>query len=264
VQRVPVDGSIRAMIAALPRTVGGIAAAALIVAATTVPGATDDFASANLRARLVQWLQYEARVVGAETGIEFLDQRVLDAMARVPRHEFVPAEFREYAYLDVPLPLGQGQNISQPFIIALMTHLARIRPDDVVFETGTGAGYHAAILALLAKRVYSVEYVETFVAPAAALLDRLGYDNVEIHAADGYYGWRQAAPFDVIIVKESLHHVPAPLLSQLKPGGRMVIPVGPRDREQFLTLIEKGADGTLTETRIMAVRFSPLQGGERI
>lgn len=253
------------MIAPLPRTVGGIAAAAaLIAAATTAPGATDDFAAADQRSRLIQWLQYEARVVGPETGVESLDQRVLDAMARVPRHEFVPAEFREYAYLDVPLPLGHGQNISQPFIIALMTHLARIRPDDVVFETGTGAGYHAAILALLAKRVYSVEYVEAFVAPAAARLDRLGYHNVEVHAADGYYGWRQAAPYDVIIVKEAVHHVPAPLVSQLKPGGRMVIPLGPLGGEQSLTLIEKGADGALTETRIMAVRFSPLQGGERI
>jgi protein-L-isoaspartate(D-aspartate) O-methyltransferase len=250
------------MIALLPRTVGGIVAAAVIAA--TAAAAADDFAPAELRSRLVQWLQYEARAVGSETGVTSFDQRVLDAMARVPRHEFVPAEFRPFAYLDVPLPLGHGQNISQPFIIALMTHLARIRPDDVVFETGTGAGYHAAILALLAKRVYSVEYVETFVAPAAALLDRLGYHNVEVHAADGYYGWRRAAPYDVIIVKEALHHLPAPLVSQLKPGGRMVIPLGPAEGEQFLTLIEKGDDGTLTETRIMTVRFSPLQGGERI
>lgn len=217
-----------------------------------------------MRSLMVEELRRHAFLASAETGIKAIDIAVLEAMSEVPRHEFVPEPIRHYAYLNTPLPLGHDQNISQPFIIALMTHLARIEKDDSVFETGTGAGYHGAILSRLAKRVFSVEVVKPLVAGAKARLEELGYDNIEIRHGDGYYGWREKGPFDVMIIKEAIHHIPPPLLNQLKPGGRMVAPVGPLDGAQILKLIEKGEDGQITERAILPVRFSPLQGGERI
>ena len=242
-----------------------LAAAVCIFAALVPPTAAEEaLDAAQLRARLVHWITLQVSAASAETGIGELDPRVLETMAEVPRHAFVPEPLRSLAYLDMALPVGHGQNISQPFIVALMTHLARVGVGDVVFETGTGAGYQAAILSRLARRVYSVAMVETLGARAAATLERLGYDNVEVRLGDGYYGWPDGAPYDAIIVKEAIHHVPPPLLKQLKPGGRMVIPVGPADGVQQLTLVEKDASGRWTQTLILPVRFSPLQGGERI
>jgi protein-L-isoaspartate(D-aspartate) O-methyltransferase len=193
-----------------------------------------------------------------------LDDRVVLAMAKVPRHLFVPAPLVPLAYLDRPLPVSADQNIAQPFIIALMTHLARVRPTDVVFETGTGAGYHAAILAELAAAVYSIDLSEVLVEEARGRLERLGYDRVEVAAGDGYFGWPEHAPYDVIMIKEALDHVPPPLLVQLKAGGRMVIPLGPLNDTQVLTVIEKGADGEISRKGVLEVRFSPMQGGDRI
>lgn len=199
----------------------------------------------------------------SETGIAEVNQRVLRAMNTIPRHLFVPAWLRSYAYRNVPLPLGHGQNISQPLIIALMTHLIAPEPGDVIYETGTGAGYQAAVFAELGAEVYSVAIIAPFVEPAAQRLARLGYGNVSVKHGDGYNGWPQHGPYDGILVKESLDHVPKPLLDQLKPGGRMVLPLGSED-EQHLTVIEKHRDGSTTRTQVLPVLFSPFQGGKRI
>jgi protein-L-isoaspartate(D-aspartate) O-methyltransferase len=198
------------------------------------------------------------------TGVAALDPAVLRIIGEIPRHEFVPAPLRDLAYLDIPLPLGHEQNLPQPFLVALMTHLAAVERHHVVFETGTGAGYQAAVLARLAKRVYSVEVVRPLAAQAASRLKALKVKSVEIKAADGYYGWPEKGPFDAIIVKEAVHHIPPPLLNQLKRGGRMVIPVGPLDQAQMLKLVTKDKDGRLHQRNILPVRFAPLQGGERI
>ncbi len=219
---------------------------------------------ANLRAELMREIEAHARMTERLMGIKAPNRRVMETMAKVPRHEFVPHRLRPYAYLNRPLPLGFGQNISEPYLIALMTHLADLSTDDVVFETGTGAGYQAAILAGLAKRVYSVEIIKPLARRAAETLARLGFDNVEVRASDGFFGWPEHGPYDAMIIKESMTYVPPPLLRQLKPGGRMVVPLGPPDSTQYLTLIRKEKDGRMREMRILPVRFSPLQGGERL
>jgi protein-L-isoaspartate(D-aspartate) O-methyltransferase len=156
------------------------------------------------------------------------------------------------------------QNLAAPMLIALMTHVVAVQPDDVVFETGTGAGYHAALLSRLAAHVYSVEVIEPLADRAARLLKDLGYDNVDVMAGDGYYGWSAHGPYDAIVVKEAIDHLPQPLLNQLKRGGRMVIPLGPADGPQYLTLVRREEDGRLRQRRIMPVLFSPLQGGQRL
>jgi protein-L-isoaspartate(D-aspartate) O-methyltransferase len=216
------------------------------------------------REEMVRIVQLEMGMLGDQIGVGAIDSRVLDAMRRVPRHLFVPAQLRPYAYGNHPLPVGQDQNIAAPLLIALMTHLAAPQPGDVVYETGTGAGYHAAVLSLLAAKVYSVEVIEPLAKQAAEILAAEGYDNVEVQAGDGYYGWSAKAPFDAIIVKEAIDHVPPPLLAQLKRGGRLVMPLGPARGPQYLVLVTKDRDGKVGERRIMPVRFSPLQGGERL
>ena len=217
----------------------------------------------SLRENMVRIVEVGAAITGEDTGIRRLDPRVLAAMREVPRHLFVPEEFRPYAYGDHPLPLGFNQNLASPFVIALMTHLAELEADDVVFETGTGAGYHAALLARLTAEVYSVEVIAPLAARAVATLARLGVTNAHARQGDGYYGWVAHAPYDAIIVKEAVDHVPLPLLNQLKPGGRMVIPLGSVEGGQILTVVRKQADGTTHKTRVLPVLFSPLQGGER-
>jgi len=184
---------------------------------------------------------------------------VLDAMLTVPRHEFVPEEFLEQAYADHPLPIGYGQTISQPYIVALMTELLEIEPGDKVLEIGTGSGYQAAILAQLTDQVYSVEIIEELATQAEARLQRLGYTQVHVLNADGYYGWEEYAPFDAIIVTCAPDHVPQPLVKQLKDGGRMVIPVGPPGGYQSLWLIvRQGEDVKMTNEG--GVAFVPLTG----
>jgi protein-L-isoaspartate(D-aspartate) O-methyltransferase len=223
-------------------------------------GDTNDTAA---RHEMVRIIEVQTMMLSAETGIAEIDPRVLDAMREVPRHAFVPEPLRAYAYGDHPLPVTPDQNIAAPLLIALMTHVVALEPDDVVYETGTGAGYHAAVISRLVREVYSVEVDDALADRAARLLKDLHYDNVFVRGDDGYYGWPAHAPYDAIIVKEAIDHVPPPLLSQLKRGGRMVIPLGPAGGPQYLTVITKGDDGRASQQRIMPVRFSPLQGGER-
>ena len=213
---------------------------------------------------MVAMVEEEVRLLSSETGIKEIDPRILDAMRAVPRHDFVPASIKAYAYNNHPLPIGHGQNLAAPLLIALMTHLAELDPGDAVFETGTGAGYHAAVLSRLVKSVYSVEVIEPLADQAARMLKDRQDENVMVQAGDGYEGWPAHAPYDAIILKESLDHIPVPLLRQLKPGGRLVMPLGPAEGAQDLTVIRRTADGRLTQKSIMPVRFSPMQGGERL
>jgi len=216
------------------------------------------------RAEMLRVIAAHAEATAPLTGIEELDPRVLDAMGQVPRHAFVPEPLSPFAYLATPLPLGHGQNIASPYLVALMTHLADIQAGDKVFETGTGAGYHAAVMAQLGAEVVSVEVVRELADAARVRLAEAGVGKVETHIGDGYFGWPQGAPYDAIIVKEAVDHIPKPLLEQLAPDGRMVLPLGPLSGEQQLTVITKDGEGAINRKEILAVRFSPLQGGQRI
>lgn len=189
-------------------------------------------------------------------GIE--DPDVLRAMEKVRRHLFVPEGFRSAAYDDRPLPIGQGQTISQPYIVALMTELAAVEPGDRVLEVGTGSGYQAAILAEMAEKVYTVEIVEELGKTARKRLDRLGYDNVRVRIGDGFRGWSEHAPFEAIVVTAAPPEIPGPLKEQLAQDGRLVIPVG--ESWQELKVVEKTKDGTLKENAIIPVRFVPMTG----
>jgi protein-L-isoaspartate(D-aspartate) O-methyltransferase len=191
---------------------------------------------------------------------ESLDERVLDALRKVPRHEFVPDNQRSYAYENRPLPIGYGQTISQPYIVAVMTDLLKLKKTDRVLEVGTGSGYQAAILAELADSVYTIEIVEELGKQAAENLKRAGYDAVHTRIGDGYYGWEAAAPFDGIVVTAVASHIPPPLIKQLKPGGRMIIPVGVQFMTQYLVLVTKDVDGKVTTRQILPVSFVPLTG----
>jgi protein-L-isoaspartate(D-aspartate) O-methyltransferase len=189
---------------------------------------------------------------------EVRDPRVLAAMRDVPRHLFVPPDLQRQAYADRPLPIGYDQTMSQPYIVALMTELARPSPGDRALEVGTGSGYQAAVLSQLVSHVYTIEIVEPLARSAEQRLKNLGYTNVTVRAGDGYAGWPDDAPFDVIIVTAAPDHVPAPLLVQLKAGGRLVIPVGPVSAVQELQLIEKDTAGRIRTTRVVPVQFVPL------
>jgi protein-L-isoaspartate(D-aspartate) O-methyltransferase len=184
-------------------------------------------------------------------------EAVLEAMGRIPREEFVPAEQRRHAYDDGPLPIGHGQTISQPYIVALMTELLEPSPTDKVLEIGTGSGYQAAILGKLVKEVYSMEIVEPLALRAAETLAGLGIDNVHVRAGDGYLGWPEAAPFDSIIVTCAPDHVPRPLIDQLREGGRLIIPVGERGGVQKLIRLTKSG-GKVSQDEVLDVRFVPL------
>ena len=186
------------------------------------------------------------------------DPAIMEAMRSVPRHEFVPLSLRNNAYQDRPLPIGHDQTISQPSLVALMTHLLRPERDDVVLEVGTGSGYQAAILSRLVGKVYSIEILEPLATEAQQRLKQFGYHNVVVKHGDGYLGWPEHAPFDGIIVTAGAPHVPRPLLEQLKTGGRMVIPVGPAYATQQLKLIIKGAGGRIKEEKVIPVQFVPL------
>lgn len=186
------------------------------------------------------------------------DKRVLDAMMAVRRHEFVSGAQKSRAYEDRPLPIGYGQTISQPYIVAYMTQLLELDKDDKVLEIGTGSGYQAAVCAKIAKKVYTIEIVPELAKTARERLDRLDYDNVETKHGDGYYGWEEHAPFDAVIVTAAASHIPPPLVEQLKPGGRMAIPVGPPMQVQFLMLVKKKEDGSTVQETKMPVRFVPF------
>ena len=210
-----------------------------------------------LRRMMVDTIVVHARVAGPDTGRPALSRAVLDVMAEVPRHEFVPSELRAFAYFDTPLPLGFGKTISQPYIVALMTDLLDVRPGDRVLDVGTGLGYQAAVLARLASRVYSVELIEELARSAARRLVEQGCDNVEVKAGDGSTGWAEHAPFDRILVAAAPELIPTALLAQLAPGGRMAIPAG-LDGAQTLMLVTRNESGGLATEDILSVRFSEL------
>ena len=207
---------------------------------------------------MIETIEAHARLApeAVESGV--LDPAVLQVMSEIPRHEFVPEDVRAYAYQDRPLPIGYGQTISQPFIVALMTDLLDIEPGDKVLEIGTGSGYQAAVLSPLAERVYSIEIIPELGERARGVLDALNFDDVEVRIGDGYYGWPEAAPFDAIVVTAAASHIPPPLVEQLKPGGRMVIPVGGPFSAQHLMLVEKLPDGGVTTRQLLPVQFVPF------
>ena len=217
--------------------------------------AAEDFAAK--RRQLVDTIAQEARRTADFLGRERLDPAVLDALRTVPRHRFVPPDYRGQAYRNRPLPIGYGQTISQPYIVAIMTDLLATEPGDRVLEVGTGSGYQAAILAEMGVEVFTVEIVPALARQARQRLQRLGYESVHARHGDGYHGWPERAPFDAIVVTAAADHVPPPLLQQLKPDGRMLIPVGNPFSVQQLVLVEK-ADGGVRSRQVLPVRFVPL------
>lgn len=220
----------------------------------------DDPRYAVERREMVVEIEAMARTTARDVGRARFSDEVINAMATVPRHRFVPAQSASSAYRNRPLAIGQGQTISQPYIVALSTDLLGLRPDHVVLEIGTGSGYQAAVLAELVQQVYSIEILEPLGRQAAERLDLLGYKNVSVRIADGYRGWPEKAPFDGIIVTAAAPFVPEPLVAQLKPGGRLVIPVGEPQGVQELMVIEKASDGSVQKRVVLPVRFVPLTG----
>ena len=196
-----------------------------------------------------------------QIGRDHFSERVLNAMSTVPRHRFVPASSAYLAYSNRPLAIGHQQTISQPYIVALMTDLLNPQADQTILEIGTGSGYQAAVLSRLVKQVYSIEIVPELAATAAQVLSELGYENIEVKAGNGYLGWPEHAPFDGIIVTAG-GEIPPLLLEQLKPGGRMIIPVGGQHQAQYLTVLKKDINGEIEGERLLPVRFVPLIGGE--
>lgn len=235
-----------------------LAPLAVIAATFLAPVQAADDSEYMRRARMIKVIEDHAWHADSVLGRRRLDTRILDVMGRVPRHLFVPEEVREKAYANRPLPIGYGQTISQPFITALMTDLLNVEPEDVVLEVGTGSGYHAAVLGHLARRVCTIEIIPELGESGAARLERLGYGNIATRIGDGYYGWPECGPFDGIVVTAAASHVPPPLIEQLKPGGRMVIPVGNPFTVQQLVLVLKDPDGGVTTRQLLSVRFVPL------
>ena len=213
-----------------------------------------------MRRQMIAEVVADAVFLTAQLGKSAFAARVIDVMGKIPRHEFVPLELRPYAYINSPLPVGYGKTISQPFIIALMTDLLEPQPGDVVLEVGAGVGYQASVLSELVKRVYSIELIEELALETRRRLGRLGYRNIEVGVGNGYYGWSEHAPFDKIIVTAAPDLIPPPLIAQLKPGGKMVIPTGIPDKQQ-LVLVEKTESGKLATREVLPVRFSELEEG---
>ncbi len=212
------------------------------------------------RAQMVAEIEDDVRRTAAWTGLGRFDERVMQVLGTIARHAFVPPGSVASAYENRPLPIGYGQTISQPYIVALMTQLLGVDADSVVLEIGTGSGYQAAVLSPLVREVYSIEIVRPLAEAARQRLARLGFDNVTTRLGDGYYGWPDKGPFDAIVVTAAASHVPPPLIAQLRPGGRLVIPVGARFMTQQLLLIEKDPGGALRTRQVLPVRFVPLTG----
>ncbi len=211
-----------------------------------------------LQQEMLQVIAAHAYFAREHIGKEAIDSRVLEVMGRVPRHEFVPVELKAYAYVDQPLPIGYEKTISQPFIIALMTDLMDIQPTDRVLEIGTGLGYHTAVLAELSGQVYSMEIIEELALQARKRLRPLGYTNIETRIANGEHGWPEHSPFDKIVVCAACELVPAPYITQLKPGGKMVIPAGLSDA-QSLMVVEKNLEGRVKTKEVLPVRFALME-----
>jgi len=216
----------------------------------------DDFS--NVRARMVQQIEAEMRAAGGMLGKTKLASSVVGAVSKVLRHQFLPDDMRNSAYLNRPLSIGFGQTISQPFVVAVMTDMLRLKAGSRVLEVGTGSGYQTAVLAELAREVISVERVLDLAETAEKRLAELGYHNVSVSCADGWSGWPEHAPYDAIIVTAAAAEVPDALVEQIRPGGCLVIPIGAPEVTQFLTLIEKCADGTITKLEGLPVAFVPL------
>lgn len=236
------------------------------LALVTVGGAVADEASeyAEMRRALADAIEQGVNRVRQRSGGGPIDPRVIAAMAKVPRHEFAPPPLRPYSYLDRPLPVGPDATISQPSLVAVMTDLLKIERGQKVLEVGVGGGYHTAILAELTPEVSSVEFHAKVAETAKKTLERLGYGSIKVNVADGYYGWRPGAPYDAILVRMAIPDVSSALLEQLKPGGRLIAPVGPATSPQQLILFRKDAKGRVTETAIMEVIFRALPGGTRL
>jgi protein-L-isoaspartate(D-aspartate) O-methyltransferase len=232
--------------------------APLLAPLQTTAATADDFA--RERRQMAAEIAAMAAATKAETGREHFAESVMQAMAKVPRHRFVAESLGRSAYRNEPLPIGAGQTISQPYIVALSTDLIDPRPEHVVLEIGTGSGYQAAVLSELVKEVYSIEIVEALGQAAATRLETLGYRNVHVRVGDGYQGWPEHAPFDGIIVTAAAPFIPEPLIAQLKPGGKMAIPVDAADGGQNMLLVEKRADGTVDKRMVLRVRFVPMTG----
>ena len=214
----------------------------------------------GMREQMIREIEADVRETSFYIDKQMLDPRVMEVMAQVPRHRFVPEQQRPYAYENRPLGIGHGQTISQPYIVALMSDLLRPDPSHRVLELGTGSGYQAAVLAQLCANVYTIEIIEPLGKLAEQRFAELGYTNITSRIGDGYYGWESQAPFDSIVVTAAASHIPPPLISQLKPGGRMVIPVGSSFQVQQLMLIEKLKDGGIKTRQMLPVRFVPLTG----
>lgn len=208
--------------------------------------------------QMLETIASEAKYTASYTGRAQFNERVMQAMAEVPREKFVPAAIKAFAYDDNALSIGYGQTISQPYIVALMTDLLDLSPDNIVLEIGTGSGYQAAILAKLVKQVYTIERVTELCLSTQKLLAALGYHNIETRCNNGYYGWQEKAPFDAVIVTAAATHIPPALIEQLKPGGRMVIPIGLPYMHQELMLLVKQQDGSTQTEPILGVAFVPL------
>jgi protein-L-isoaspartate(D-aspartate) O-methyltransferase len=234
--------------------------AIVLVACTTFAGADTPLDAVAQRRLMVAHIVAMASDTASATQRARLSQRVMSAMGRVERHRFVPHPLQGIAYRNESLPIGDGQTISQPFIVALTTDLIDPKPEHVVLEVGTGSGYQAAVLAELVNRVYSIEIIDALGVQAAARLTELGYSNVEVRVGDGYAGWPEHAPFDAIVVTAAAPFIPEPLVAQLKPGGKMVIPVAASRGGQELLLLEKKPDGTVVRTVVLPVRFVPMTG----
>ena len=222
--------------------------------------AEDDYT--QQRKNMIRAIEADVRATSINLQKEALDPRVMEAMNTVPRHVLVPKNQQRHAYLNRPLPIGYGQTISQPYIVAIMTDLLNPQPEHKVLEVGTGSGYQAAVLSRLVQQVYTIEIIDALGKRAERDLIDLGYNNIQARIGDGYYGWEQHAPFDGIVVTAAASHVPPPLIHQLKLGGRMIIPVGGRFLIQQLLLVVKDTDGKVTTRQLLPVRFVPLTGGQ--
>ena len=213
------------------------------------------------RQQMIAEIEGDVAITAKYLNKQAFDASVMQAIKAVPRHEFVPPRLRAQAYENRPLPIGHGQTISQPYIVALMTDMMQPEPGQSVLEIGTGSGYQAAVLSHLVAQVYSIEIIEPLGKATSRLFKQLGYNNIETRIADGYDGWPQHAPFDSIVVTAAISHIPPPLVDQLKKGGRMVIPVGTRFQTQYLTLVEKDMQGKVTSRQLLPVYFVPFTGG---
>ncbi len=237
-------------------------ALALSVMGSGIGPTTADDALTVARQNMIRIIELHARIDADIADRVTIGEAVLDIMTEVPRHEFVAEDMRSVAYDDRPLPIGHGQTISQPFIVALMTEMLALEPDDVVLEIGTGSGYQAAVLAELVREVHTIEIIPALAEAAAVVLEKSAYDNVRTYVGDGYFGVPEAAPFDGIMVTAAASHVPPPLIEQLKPGAKMIIPVGSSFAFQYLMMVEKDAAGHVTTRQTLPVSFVPLTRGE--